>query len=275
MTDYQVLARKWRPSRFESFVGQDQVLQALRYALDNNSVHHAYLFTGTRGVGKTSLGRLMAKCLNCEEGISSNPCDKCSSCLEIDKGCFVDLIEIDAASKTKVEDTRELIDNIQYSPAKGRVKIYLIDEVHMLSNHSFNALLKTLEEPPSHVKFLLATTEFRKLPETILSRVMQFHLREIGTKDISSHLSKILDKENIYFDPKAVDLIASHAKGSMRDALSFLDMIIATGAGKVLLDLTENTLGCVPYELIIDLIEIILNKDSKNLLPFLLDITIN
>lgn len=270
-SSYQVLARKWRPSRFDAFVGQDQILQALRYALDNNSIHHAYLFTGTRGVGKTSLGRLMAKCLNCEEGVSSNPCDKCSSCLEINKGCFIDLIEIDAASRTKVEDTRELIENIQYSPTKGRFKIYLIDEVHMLSTHSFNALLKTLEEPPEHVKFLLATTECRKLPETILSRTIQFHLREINTQDISKHLAKILTKEKIEFDSQALSLIAKHARGSMRDALSFLDRMIATGSGKVILEITQSALGCAPFELIFNLVEMLLNKDVSKLLPLLRD----
>ena len=269
MTDYQVLARKWRPNKFEAFVGQDQILQALKYALDNNTLHHAYLFTGTRGVGKTSLGRLMAKCLNCEVGVSSNPCNKCSACIEVDKGCFIDLIEIDAASRTKVEDTRELIENIQYAPTKGRYKIYLIDEVHMLSTHSFNALLKTLEEPPGHVKFLLATTDPQKLPETILSRTIQFNLKEINLNDIAAHLEVILQKENIKYDLEALSLVASHARGSMRDALSFLDLLISQGEGAVKLDLTQKSLGVAPNELIFNLLEILLNRDTANLLEFL------
>ena len=269
MTDYQVLARKWRPNKFEALVGQDQILQALKYALDNNTLHHAYLFTGTRGVGKTSLGRLMAKCLNCETGVSSNPCNKCSACLEVDKGCFIDLIEIDAASRTKVEDTRELIENIQYAPTKGRYKIYLIDEVHMLSAHSFNALLKTLEEPPKHVKFLLATTDPQKLPETILSRTIQFNLKEINLMDIAAHLEIILQKENIKYDLKALPLIASHARGSMRDALSFLDLLISQGEGEIKLDLTQKSLGVAPNELIFNLLELLLNIDTANLLEFL------
>jgi DNA polymerase III subunit gamma/tau len=269
MTDYQVLARKWRPNKFEAFVGQDQTLQALKYALDNNTLHHAYLFTGTRGVGKTSLGRLMAKCLNCEVGVSSNPCNKCSACIEVDKGCFIDLIEIDAASRTKVEDTRELIENIQYAPTKGRYKIYLIDEVHMLSTHSFNALLKTLEEPPGHVKFLLATTDPQKLPETILSRTIQFNLKEINLNDIASHLDNILQKEGIKYDFDALSLIASHARGSMRDALSFLDLLISQGEGEIKLDLTQKSLGVAPNELIFNLLELLLNRDTANLLEFL------
>lgn len=269
MTDYQVLARKWRPNKFEAFVGQDQILQALKYALDNNTLHHAYLFTGTRGVGKTSLGRLMAKCLNCEVGVSSNPCNKCSACIEVDKGCFIDLIEIDAASRTKVEDTRELIENIQYAPTKGRYKIYLIDEVHMLSTHSFNALLKTLEEPPEHVKFLLATTDPQKLPDTILSRTIQFNLKEICLSDIILHLESVLNKENIKYDLEALPLIASYARGSMRDALSFLDLLISQGEGAVKLDLAQKSLGVVANELVFNLLELLLTRNTSGLLEFL------
>src|ERR1700678_1371461 len=199
---YIVLARKWRPKRFAEMVGQEHVLRALGNALDSGKVHHAFLFTGTRGVGKTTIARILAKSLNCETaGVSSNPCGVCAACREIDEGRFVDLIEVDAASRTKVDDTRELLDNVQYAPTRGRYKVYLIDEVHMLSNHSFNALLKTLEEPPPHVKFLLATTDPQKLPATVLSRCLQFHLFALRPEQISSHCQTILAKENIEYEP--------------------------------------------------------------------------
>jgi DNA polymerase-3 subunit gamma/tau len=229
---YIVLARKWRPKRFAEMVGQEHVLRALGNALDSGKVHHAFLFTGTRGVGKTTIARILAKSLNCETaGVSSNPCGVCAACREIDEGRFVDLIEVDAASRTKVDDTRELLDNVQYSPSRGRYKVYLIDEVHMLSNHSFNALLKTLEEPPPHVKFLLATTDPQKLPVTVLSRCLQFSLKRLPASLIGERLKFIAGAENLQFDPAAVALLARAAEGSMRDALSLLDQLIAFGGG--------------------------------------------
>ncbi len=231
--NYQVLARKWRPRKFAEVVGQEHVLRALINALDNNRLHHAYLFTGTRGVGKTTLGRILAKSLNCETGVSATPCGVCSTCREIDEGRFVDLIEVDAASRTKVEDTRELLENVQYAPTRGRFKVYLIDEVHMLSNHSFNALLKTLEEPPPHVKFLLATTDPQRLPVTILSRCLKFNLKCIPLNLIVAHLGHILEQEGIACEQGPLALIARSADGSMRDALSLLDQAIAFGGGKV------------------------------------------
>src|ERR1700723_3100037 len=217
---YVVLARKWRPKRFAEMVGQEHVLRALGNALDSGKIHHAFLFTGTRGVGKTTVARILAKSLNCETGVSSNPCGKCAACRENDEGRFVDLLEVDAASRTKVDDTRELLDNVPYAPTRGRYKVYLIDEVHMLSTHSFNALLKTLEEPPQHVKFLLATTDPQKLPATVLSRCLQFHLLAMPAKQIDQHLQYILQQENIPFDSKATLLLGKAANGSMRDALS-------------------------------------------------------
>ena len=240
---YLVLARKWRPKGFGSMVGQAHVVKALSHALDHNRLHHAYLFTGTRGVGKTTLARIVAKCLNCEEKISSNPCGQCSACREIDAGIFVDLLEVDAASRTKVEDTRELLDNVQYRPTKGRYKIYLIDEVHMLSTHSFNALLKTLEEPPSHVKFLLATTDPQRLPVTVLSRCLQFNLKALPVALIAQHLNQVLQQENIGFDAAALQMIAQAAQGSVRDALSLLDQAIAHGAGSVREPAVQAMLG--------------------------------
>src|SRR5476651_1544140 len=214
---YQVLARKWRPRSFREMVGQTHVLKALINALDSQRLHHAYLFTGTRGVGKTTIARIIAKCLNCETGITSTPCGTCSVCREIDEGRFVDLIEIDAASRTKVEDTRELLDNVQYAPSRGRFKVYLIDEVHMLSSHSFNALLKTLEEPPPYVKFILATTDPQKLPVTILSRCLQFHLKRLPVSLITERMRHILEAEGIEFEPAGVRLVAQAADGSVRD----------------------------------------------------------
>ena len=206
---YQVLARKWRPRNFSEVIGQAHVLKALINALDSDRLHHAYLFTGTRGVGKTTLARVLAKALNCEQGVSSQPCGTCSACVEIDEGRFVDLIEVDAASRTKVDETRELLDNVQYAPTRARYKVYLIDEVHMFSSHSFNALLKTLEEPPPHVKFLLATTDPKRLPVTILSRCLQFNLTRLATSQLAAHLSIILDAEGIEYDDDALPLIAT------------------------------------------------------------------
>lgn len=230
---YQVLARKWRPSNFAQVAGQAHVLKSLINALDNERLHHAYLFTGTRGVGKTTLARILAKCLNCEQGISSTPCEQCDSCIEINEGRFIDLIEVDAASRTKVEDTRELLENVQYTPSRGRFKVYLIDEVHMLSTHSFNALLKTLEEPPPHVKFLFATTDPQKLPVTILSRCLQFNLKNLSPQLITEYLEKVLNEEKIEFDIDALWQIAASANGSMRDALTLVDQSISFCQGAV------------------------------------------
>jgi DNA polymerase-3 subunit gamma/tau len=228
---YIVLARKWRPKRFAEMVGQEHVLKALTNSLDSGKVHHAFLFTGTRGVGKTTVARILAKSLNCETGVGANPCGLCSACREIDEGRFVDLIEVDAASRTKVDDTRELLDNVQYAPTRGRYKVYLIDEVHMLSNHSFNALLKTLEEPPPHVKFLLATTDPQKLPVTVLSRCLQFSLKRLSANLIGERLKFIAAAEKLDYQPAALALLARAAEGSMRDALSLLDQLIAFGGG--------------------------------------------
>lgn len=230
---YQVLARKWRPSNFAQVAGQAHVLKSLINALDNERLHHAYLFTGTRGVGKTTLARILAKCLNCETGIKSVPCEECSACREINEGRFIDLIEVDAASRTKVEDTRELLDNVQYTPSRGRFKVYLIDEVHMLSNHSFNALLKTLEEPPPHVKFLLATTDPQKLPITILSRCLQFNLKNLSPQVIADYLQQVLKAEDIEFDEESLWQIAGAASGSMRDALTLVDQAISYCQGEI------------------------------------------
>ena len=230
---YQVLARKWRPKNFSEVAGQGHVLKTLINALDNQRLHHAYLFTGTRGVGKTTLARILAKCLNCETSITSSPCGKCNACNEIKEGRFIDLIEVDAASRTKVEDTRELLENVQYSPASGRFKVYLIDEVHMLSNHSFNALLKTLEEPPPHTKFLFATTDPQKLPITILSRCLQFNLKPLSSKIITDFAMGILKEEGVVFDEEGVWDIAGAADGSMRDALTLLDQGISYCKGRI------------------------------------------
>ena len=242
---YQALARKWRPRSFATMVGQQHVLRALVNALDHDRLHHAFLFTGTRGVGKTTIARILAKSLNCETGVSSTPCGICSACKEIDEGRFVDLIEVDAASRTKVDDTRELLDNVQYAPTRGRYKVYLIDEVHMLSGHSFNALLKTLEEPPPHVKFLLATTDPQKLPVTVLSRCLQFNLKRLPPDLITGHLAFVLGEEGVPFDDAALKLVAHGADGSMRDALSLLDQAIAFGAGSVREAETREMLGTI------------------------------
>ena len=229
---YTALARKWRPRTFTELIGQDHVRRALVNALESGRVHHAFLFSGTRGVGKTTVARILAKCLNCERGVSARPCLECASCREIEAGRFPDLIEVDAASRTKVDDTRELLDNVQYAPARGRYKVYLVDEVHMLSAHSFNALLKTLEEPPPHVKFLLATTDPQKLPVTVLSRCLQFNLKRLPSAEIAAQLRHILTEESVPFEAPAATLIAQAADGSMRDALSLLDQLIAFGGGK-------------------------------------------
>jgi DNA polymerase-3 subunit gamma/tau len=264
---YIVLARKWRPKRFAEMVGQEHVLRALGNALDSGKVHHAFLFTGTRGVGKTTIARILAKSLNCETaGVSSNPCGICAACREIDEGRFVDLIEVDAASRTKVDDTRELLDNVQYAPTRGRFKVYLIDEVHMLSNHSFNALLKTLEEPPPHVKFLLATTDPQKLPVTVLSRCLQFSLKRLPAALIGERLKFIADAEHMQFDPAAVALLARAAEGSMRDALSLLDQLIAFGGGALNEVNTRAMLGTIDRGHVGRLIDALARADGPSLL---------
>ena len=263
---YQVLARKWRPQSFHDVVGQEHVLKALINALDNQRLHHAYLFTGTRGVGKTTLARILARCLNCETGITSRPCGECSSCQEITQGNFVDLIEVDAASRTKVDDTRDLMDNVQYAPTRGRYKVYLIDEVHMLSTHSFNALLKTLEEPPEHVKFLLATTDPQKLPVTVLSRCLQFNLKNMSAAQISEYLNKILGSEQIGFDQASLELVAQAASGSMRDALSLTDQAIAYGNGNLEEKEVASMLGTVDRTHLYELIDALAAADGSALL---------
>jgi DNA polymerase-3 subunit gamma/tau len=263
---YQVLARKWRPRYFPEMVGQTHVVRALTNALDNNRLHHAYLFTGTRGVGKTTIARIFAKSLNCETGVTAYPCGKCSSCCEVNEGRFVDLIEVDAASRTKVEDTRDLLDNVQYAPTRGRYKVYLIDEVHMLSTHSFNALLKTLEEPPSHVKFILATTDPQKLPPTILSRCLQFNLKRLPIEQIQQHLQTILEKENIPSEVAALNQLAQAADGSMRDALSLLDQAIAYGAGKLLNNDVSSMLGTMDQNLVLELVKRLAQFDAAAVL---------
>ncbi|MGY3082849.1 DNA polymerase III subunit gamma/tau [Pseudomonas fragi] len=263
---YQVLARKWRPRSFREMVGQTHVLKALINALDSQRLHHAYLFTGTRGVGKTTIARIIAKCLNCETGITSTPCGECSVCREIDEGRFVDLIEIDAASRTKVEDTRELLDNVQYAPSRGRFKVYLIDEVHMLSSHSFNALLKTLEEPPPYVKFILATTDPQKLPATILSRCLQFSLKNMTPERVVEHLSHVLSVENVPFEDDALWLLGRAADGSMRDAMSLTDQAIAFGEGKVLAGDVRAMLGTLDHGQVFDLLHALIEGDAKAML---------
>ena len=263
---YQVLARKWRPRTFTELVGQEHVLKALVNALDNDRLHHAFLFTGTRGVGKTTIARILAKSLNCEKGIGSTPCGECSACTEINEGRFVDLIEVDAASRTKVDETRELLENVQYAPTRGRYKVYLIDEVHMFSNHSFNALLKTLEEPPPHVKFLLATTDPQKLPVTILSRCLQFNLKRLPVEQIRGYLERVLGDENIDVDTAALALISRAADGSMRDALSLLDQAIAYGSGKVSEPDVRAMLGTIEQDHVIDLLNLLAANNAPDLL---------
>src|ERR1700736_6457999 len=242
---YTALARKWRPKKFSELIGQEHVRRALVNALESGRVHHAFLFSGTRGVGKTTIARILAKCLNCESGVTAEPCGVCASCRDIDAGRFPDLIEVDAASRTNVDDTRELLDNVQYAPARGRYKVYLIDEVHMLSAHSFNALLKTLEEPPPHVKFLLATTDPQKLPVTVLSRCLQFSLKRLSASLIGERLKFVAAAENLEFEPAAAALLARAADGSMRDGLSLMDQLIAFGAGALTEANARSMLGTI------------------------------
>ena len=258
---YQVLARKWRPQHFGQLVGQDHVKTALTNALNHNRLHHAYLFTGTRGVGKTTIARIFAKSLNCETGVTSTPCGVCSACVEIDQGFFVDLLEIDAASRTKVEDTRDLLDNVQYAPSRGRYKVYLIDEVHMLSRHSFNALLKTLEEPPPHVKFLLATTDPQKLPVTVLSRCLQFSLKALSPEQIKQHLAYVLAQEAIPAADDALALLARAAKGSLRDSLSLTDQAIAQSNANITVPLVRDMLGYLEQQWAELLLAAVINRD--------------
>jgi DNA polymerase III subunit gamma/tau len=259
---YQVLARKWRPRDFGSLVGQEHVVRALRHALEHKRLHHAYLFTGTRGVGKTTLARILAKCLNCETGITPQPCNVCSACVEIDAGRFVDLLEVDAATNTKVDEMRQLLDTAQYAPTRGRFKVYVIDEVHQLSGHAFNAMLKTLEEPPEHMKFILATTDPQKIPVTVLSRCLQFNLKQMPRDAIVEHLGGVLDKESIAHEPEALALIARAAAGSMRDALSLLDQAIAHGGGQVTAASAADMLGAIDQSHLVRLLEAIAAGDA-------------
>ncbi len=263
---YQVLARKYRPKLFSEFISQEHTVRALTNALDNNRLHHAFLFTGTRGIGKTTIARILAKCMNCEQSISSKPCNSCSSCKEINNNQAIDLIEFDAASHTGVNDIREILENSQYLPSKSRYKIYLIDEVHMLSKSSFNALLKTLEEPPSHIKFLLATTDAKKLPITVLSRCLQFNLQKIPVKAIQDQLVKILIKEKIKFQDKALFYIASSGEGSMRDALSILDQAISYCAGNITEKEIKSMLGLINHNQTLQLLENLLNNKPQAVL---------
>ena len=269
---YLVLARKWRPKDFADTVGQEHVLQALVNALDSGRLHHAYLFTGTRGVGKTTIARILAKGLNCEKGVTSEPCGECSACVEIDEGRFVDLIEIDAASKTKVDDTRDLLDNVQYAPARGRYKVYLMDEVHMLSKSSFNALLKTLEEPPPHVKFLLATTDPQKLPVTVLSRCLQFNLKRMTPRLISDRLAHICEAESIEVEAVALATIARAADGSMRDALSLLDQAIAFCGGKIEEPQVAKMLGTIDRDHVVRLLRLLAAGDAAGIVDAIREI---
>jgi DNA polymerase III subunit gamma/tau len=263
---YQVLARKWRPRNFREMAGQGHVLKTLINSLDNDRLHHAYLFTGTRGVGKTTIARILARCLNCEEGVTSEPCGKCSACTEIDEGRFIDLIEVDAASRTKVEDTRELLDNVQYSPTRGRFKVYLIDEVHMLSGHSFNALLKTLEEPPPHVKFLLATTDPQKLPVTVLSRCLQFNLKNISPERLVEHIRHILEEEKIPFEEPALWQLGRAAQGSVRDCLTLLDQAIGYCDSNITDSEVRIFLGTIDQSVIHELVDALIAQDAVALL---------
>jgi DNA polymerase-3 subunit gamma/tau len=262
---YQVLARKWRPRDFSSLVGQEHVVKALRHALSEQRLHHAYLFTGTRGVGKTTLARILAKCLNCETGITPDPCGKCGACVEIDGGRFPDLIEIDAATNTGIDEMRALQDNAAYVPVRGRFKVFVIDEVHMLSKAAFNSMLKTLEEPPAHLKFILATTDPQKIPVTVLSRCLQFNLKQMPRAAIVAHLAKILPQENVGFDPEALPLIARAAAGSMRDALSLLDQAIAHGAGRLSAAGVREMLGTVDETYLLRLLESLAGSDGPAL----------
>jgi len=263
---YQVLARKWRPRDFGALVGQEHVVRALRHALENQRLHHAYLLTGTRGVGKTTLARILAKCLNCETGITAEPCGKCSACQEIDGGRYVDLLEVDAATNTRVDEMRQLLDTAQYAPTRGRFKVYVIDEVHMLSNSAFNAMLKTLEEPPEHLKFILATTDPQKIPVTVLSRCLQFNLKQMPAGAIAAHLGRLLDLEAVAHEPDALQLIGRAAAGSMRDALSLLDQAIAHGAGRVSAESVRDMLGTVDEEYLLRLLDAVAGADAAAVL---------
>ena len=263
---YQVLARKWRPKSFETLVGQDHVVRALTNALEQNRLHHAYLFTGTRGVGKTTLARILAKSLNCEAGITAKPCGVCDACTEIDRGRFVDLIEVDAASNTQVDAMRDLLDNAQYAPTAGRFKVYIIDEVHMLSKSAFNAMLKTLEEPPAHVKFILATTDPQKVPVTVLSRCLQFNLRQMAGTSIIGHLQNILTQENIPYEATALHLISRAADGSMRDALSLTDQAIAYGGQAVNESEVRAMLGAIDQSYLYQLLDALITNDGSGLI---------
>ena len=263
---YQVLARKWRPRDFGSLVGQEHVVRALRHALEQNRLHHAYLFTGTRGVGKTTLARILAKCLNCETGVTPEPCGKCSSCLEIDAGRFVDLLEVDAATNTRVDEMRQLLDTAQYAPTRARYKVYVIDEVHMLSTSAFNAMLKTLEEPPEHLKFILATTDPQRIPVTVLSRCLQFNLKQMPRAAIAAHLAKLLEAEKVAYEPDALPLIGRAAAGSMRDALSLLDQAIAHGAGKVSVNDVRDMLGAIDETYLLRILEAVAAGDGATVI---------
>ena len=263
---YQVLARKWRPRDFGSLVGQEHVVRALRHALEQNRLHHAYLFTGTRGVGKTTLARILAKCLNCETGVTPQPCGKCAACVEIDAGRFVDLLEVDAATNTRVEEMRQLLETAQYAPTRGRFKVYVIDEVHQLSGHAFNSMLKTLEEPPEHIKFILATTDPQKIPVTVLSRCLQFNLKQMPPAAITDHLSRILGLEKIPFEADALPLIARAAAGSMRDALSLLDQAIAHGGNRVAAGAVREMLGTIDQGYLLGLLGALAGQDAPAVL---------
>jgi DNA polymerase-3 subunit gamma/tau len=270
---YQVLARKWRPRRFDELVGQSHVVRALTHALDNDRLHHAFLFSGTRGVGKTTLARILAKCLNCEQGVAATPCGECKTCAAIDEGRFVDLIEVDAASRTKVDDTRELLDNVQYAPTYGRFKVYLVDEVHMLSRHSFNALLKTLEEPPPHVKFLLATTDPQRVPVTVLSRCLQFNLKRLDADAIAGQLTRILESEGVEAEEGGIKRIARAADGSLRDGLSLLDQAVAFGGGRLSDEDVRAMLGSIERRHVVAIMEALSGEDGKALMDVVADIT--
>jgi DNA polymerase-3 subunit gamma/tau len=262
---YLVLARKWRPRSFETLVGQEHVVRALTHALREGRLHHAYLFTGTRGIGKTTIARILAKSLNCETGVTPNPCGQCSACTEIDGGRFVDLLEVDAATNTKVDEMRQLLENAVYAPTRGRYKVYVIDEVHMLSNAAFNAMLKTLEEPPDHVKFILATTDPQKIPVTVLSRCLQFNLKQMPQAAIVEHLAKVLSAESVPVETGALRHLARAANGSMRDALSLLDQAIAHGAGRVNEDEVQAMLGTVGNDHVFAIVEALLAGDARRL----------
>ena len=271
---YQVLARKWRPRSFSTLVGQEHVVRALTHALAEKRLHHAYLFTGTRGVGKTTIARILAKSLNCESGITAAPCGQCSACQEIDSGRFVDLLEVDAATNTKVDEMRQLLENAIYAPTRGRFKVYVIDEVHMLSNSAFNAMLKTLEEPPEHVKFILATTDPQKIPVTVLSRCLQFNLKQMPPAAISGHLSHVLQSEGVSYDAPSLGLIARSAAGSMRDALSLLDQAIAHGAGRIEENQVRSMLGTVDLDFLFDILEAVQQGDAADLLRISADMSV-